>query len=41
MYIELANAINGARLRTKYLANSNLPDYTDYNTDKFNKSSHS
>lgn len=25
MYIELANAINGAKLRTKYFQNSNLP----------------
>jgi hypothetical protein len=25
MYIDLANAINGAKLRTKYFQNSNLP----------------
>ena len=28
LYIELVNAINGARLRTKYFQNSNLGMYT-------------
>lgn len=33
MYLDFANAINGAKLRTKYFLHSNLPEGYHNNTD--------